>query len=912
MRRRFLIVLALGLVLGADAPRRGGRRLEAPLAHPHDPVLQAEHVAMLDLISPADATHTAARDGIWSDPAIWKQGTAPAAQATVFIPKGKTVTLNGVLAAPLRAVRVDGTLQFAPDANTGLVVDTLVITPTGQLIVGTADRPIAPDKRAEIVFSGGGPIDFAWDPTLMSRGLISHGTVSVHGAPATAFVALARPARQGDTTLVLAQQPQNWKKGDRLLLTGTTLSLKPQEEKADERPVQKPGGFKKNQPLQAPTPSGKKAIPPGIKQAAGPVPAKAGAAQNRIEDKKPAAPALKRTGAPSQDEERTIQAISGTEVTIAPLDYDHAAPVPDLGVHVANLSRNVVFRSQDPSVLDRRGHTMFMHSPAVTLSHAGFYDLGRTDKRQLVNDPRLDDHNRLVAGTGSNPRGRYAVHFHRTGTDARTGPAHVRGCAVVNSPGWGFVNHSSYVEFEDNVAYNVDGAAFVTEAGDEIGTFRHNLAVRSAGSRTGDMARLALEDLGHGGVGFWLQGGGVAVEDNIAAGQADAGFQYMTLGLVQEGLGRASFSAANLSDREWARGYERVSIGEVPLRSFKGNIAYASRLGYAVRYHLSAGPVPKYGGPKNPGRSVLEGGAIWNTLYGVRVEYSQQIIFRGLRLVGDIQGKSSLCGVTSSSTVKHLRFEDMQVEGWDVGLDSGPAADHVIHGGYFNNRTNFLLPTPWARGRTVLFEGDIRFGTLPEKVMFGRKQYDIYLAAGPKELRPLLQGSVSDGRDPNVLFVPVVTLLNLPGYAGKQVYYLEQAADHVPFQASAAGSVPAALLGKTNREMWDRYGLALGGAVAPPDARPDPRIYGLVGNPVAYQRDLLANAVHSAQLRHHPVSWVDGHKNVVASKATNLEPGWNLITQTIDNARRSLLVFGGDARRPTKVINQAYEPAVKE
>src|SRR5207248_6298728 len=99
----------------------------------------------------------------------------------------------------------------------------------------------------------------------------------------------------------------------------------------------------------------------------------------------------------------------------------------------------------------------------------------------------------------------------------------VRGCVVVNSPGWGFVNHSSNIDMEDNVAFNVAGAAFVTEAGDEIGSFRRNLAVRSVGSGADTVARVKLQDFGHEGDGFWLQGGGVAVEQNVAVGQAGAG-----------------------------------------------------------------------------------------------------------------------------------------------------------------------------------------------------------------------------------------------------------------------------------------------------------------------------------------------------------------------------------------------------
>src|SRR5262249_30317537 len=150
--------------------------------------------------------------------------------------------------------------------------------------------------------------------------------------------------------------------------------------------------------------------------------------------------------------------------------------------------------ARDPS---RAGHVMFMHSPKVTLANVAFHDLGRTDKRKPVNDPKPAPDGGIAAGTGTNPRGRYVVHFHRTGVSGHDDPARVSGGVVRNSAGWGFVNHSSNVVMEDNIAVNVSGSAFVTEAGDEIGAFRRNLAVRSAGSKEDTVARDKLQDFRH-------------------------------------------------------------------------------------------------------------------------------------------------------------------------------------------------------------------------------------------------------------------------------------------------------------------------------------------------------------------------------------------------------------------------------
>ncbi|MEM7313923.1 MAG: G8 domain-containing protein, partial [Planctomycetota bacterium] len=184
----------------------------------------------------------------------------------------------------------------------------------------------------------------------------------------------------------------------------------------------------------------------------------------------------------SGEEVATIQSIDGNAVTLsAPLTEDHVPPAGDLSIHVANTTRNAVIQSESTAI-SRRGHVMFMHNPNVQIAHAGFYDLGRTDKSILPNPAELDEDGQLVPGTGTNVQGRYSVHFHRQGVAANTPKARVEGSALVGSPGWGYVNHSSHVDIVDNVSFDVFGAAFYTEAGDEIGSFVNNLSIKTHGT----------------------------------------------------------------------------------------------------------------------------------------------------------------------------------------------------------------------------------------------------------------------------------------------------------------------------------------------------------------------------------------------------------------------------------------------
>src|SRR5689334_14080318 len=109
MMRQLLTVLAIllaGFPAVADDPkRRHDHDADEAIAHPHDPVLQAEHMDMLHLVPHAQVTHQAARDGRWSDRTTWKDGKLPTANANVLVPRGTTVIVDREFAVPLRTVR---------------------------------------------------------------------------------------------------------------------------------------------------------------------------------------------------------------------------------------------------------------------------------------------------------------------------------------------------------------------------------------------------------------------------------------------------------------------------------------------------------------------------------------------------------------------------------------------------------------------------------------------------------------------------------------------------------------------------------------------------------------------------------------------------------------------------------------
>jgi hypothetical protein len=458
----------------------------------------------------------------------------------------------------------------------------------------------------------------------------------------------------------------------------------------------------------------------------------------------------------------------------------------------------------------------------------------------------------------------------------------------VNSPGWGYVNHSSHVAFENNVAYNVHGSGFVTEAGNEIGVFRRNFAIRSVGSGHDPVSRVKVQDFGHEGNGFWLQGGGVSVEDNLAAGQREAGFFFFSSGLIEEGLGRMGFPLANVpeplrvnhvkSPKE-NQPPDRMTINYLPLRSFKGNTAFACRTGILVRFHTP---------PKT--ESIIEDCKVWSSGTGVRILYSDNIRLRNLRLIGG--GKNASAGVSQGSeAIGGTVYENLHVEGWQTGISVSDiiARPQIIVGGYYDNQVNIAIALGYGRtglGRVDEIKGDIRFGASSRRDIALTVNYDAFYS-----------------RDPNALFAPNTIRLDTPKHAGKQLYFLEQGADYVPlktvasgkFRSAATGHVPADLIGKTNRELWQKYGLAIAGIVAPADATTDPKIDGLIGARSTARPDLVLHNVYSRNLQGYRPAYSDAGraKKSVDARGHDLQAGWNLITEKLNDEVRSFLVFGG-------------------
>lgn len=341
------------------------------------------------------------------------------------------------------------------------------------------------------------------------------------------------------------------------------------------------------------------------------------------------------------DDDVRIAAIDGNRIILDhALLFDHAA-VESQNPVVINLTRNVIVESQNPA-LDRRGHVMLMHNPNQEVSYVAFDNLGRTDKSRPVTDPD-------GLGNGlENVRGRYALHIHRTGIDAS--PVEVTGIAIIGSPGWGLVNHDSNVMADHNVSFNVYGAHFVTELGDERGSFTNNVAVRSGGFGRVDDLR-GNNDAGHSGDGFWLEGGNVSVAGNIAIGMT-SGFTFFTPArdqpiTFQNNVALQSTQSLTI----WDTGGNGVNSRPAPTNEFIGNFLQGT---------------------------VLMG-------------YSSRLAFRE-NLVTVFNNEISPIGFSHTGVNTDIRYVDNTVTGFKTGILMPTEGDNLLEGGYYDNlQTNLLI-----------------------------------------------------------------------------------------------------------------------------------------------------------------------------------------------------------------------------
>ena len=398
----------------------------------------------------------------------------------LVVPIGETVTLPET--SDYHAIEVAGTLRVSREHGTTCRVVHLTILPGGKLDVGTSSDPVL--TSVEFVFPDV-PLDSEKDPMQWGNGVINLGTFQTFGRELLQPWGTMGEVDGGTTQLTLMPTLAGWKVGDGLLVPDTQ-----QLRSLGNNPI----------PIR-------------------------------------------------QEPVATITDINGNTVTLAtPLEFNHhGAYSPDgqkrYSPYVANTSRNIVFRSENPN--GTRGHIIHLGESKVDSYYTAYLGLGRTSVENIDNST-VDAEGNLVH-FGTNVIGRYAFHWHHVrhvGSVDNPGPifGNIVGCYLdgTNVGKWGIVVHATHdVAVRDNVVNAFVGSGIVTEDGDEVrSVFERNFVMGSVGNGINGKFNFVTPNFKPGaeGAGFWFHGMGQhVIKDNVSVNN-HVGYQFLYRNQV---LGRA-------------------------------------------------------------------------------------------------------------------------------------------------------------------------------------------------------------------------------------------------------------------------------------------------------------------------------------------------------------------------------------
>lgn len=413
----------------------------------------------------AHPTVASVADGNWSEARVWSTGRAPTTGDIVSI--GTHVRYDVASDARLAtvAITMGGELNFAPTANTRLMVGNFEVMAGGSLVIGTQAAPIV--AKAEIIFLDQAP-DTMMDPEQFGTGLVALGNVSMQGQAKADYLRLAAEPAAGQTILSLSAPATGWRVGDRIYVP-------------DSRQIPLTANWETNNEL--------------------------------------------RTVAAISADGKTVTL--DRALSFAHKGARDGDDVLTFLPYVANLTRNVSLRSENPT--GTRGHSLFTGTGAVSIKDVGFYDMGRTTNALLNStkfDPKgMVTH---VGSNQIGRYALHMHHFGGPSQPNSSGHQFVLEGNVVYSTvptsRWGITIHESHHGLiKDNVVVAVAGAGIVTESGAEsYNAFIGNFVSGVSGKGRPD-AR--TKEFAFEGSAFWFRGANNYVRDNIANG-ATYGFTY--------------------------------------------------------------------------------------------------------------------------------------------------------------------------------------------------------------------------------------------------------------------------------------------------------------------------------------------------------------------------------------------------
>ncbi|MBK1790139.1 Ig-like domain-containing protein [Persicirhabdus sediminis] len=693
------------------------------VVYPDDDFLLArerERLAALALVNPDYATHVSIKSGSWSDTATWSNGAIPSHGARVVISDGQKVTIDGVIAEAAMTIRVDGTLYFTPEANTALNFDTMVVSESGLLQVGTTENPVTEDFTATITIedlNGGfdsNPVSPDYDFYQLGQGIVVLGRIEMHGAAKDGYAAIeAIPV--GVTQLKFPTAPAGWQVGDLIAMPGYTGS-----NTGDElRQISAISSNGRNITFQAV--SQPDAIVAGRTFSS---------TAATIEPREIITIADLQEIDPSIDSWESFTEISkwnhfprqawrrDEDNQLIPLtNQEKQAHSVKAMLHVLNLSRNVSIVSRfdqrnqtvtqyiDPDGLNTevientgRGHVMLLHNNRGDIRNVAFNGLGRTNLDQPTRNPLYDDEGTMTR-QAYNPLGRSAfTAFYAQSVSGPSDPARVYGCTFTDSLAIGALNYGSSMRVEDCAAYSCQYAGFGAYQQDCVGTFVNNAALC-------------------GETGFTIEAHYLRVEDNIVSGFSGTAYNFSCPGGNENAF---SYSRPTYFDIEVDNDPENMNPlldnGELLSRSSivtRNNTAYGGNQVLRGNYYQGATHINMFG------HGVLNGFARW---------YSYNTICINPILIHNKSTKFGQgYGIGSHNNSGRCSFINPTIFGFKFGVHASASGHEEVIGGRLANIIQILTNTrPMGAQTTKLFQ-DITFLDLDPEVEPDERRADISL-----------------------------------------------------------------------------------------------------------------------------------------------------------------------------------------
>ncbi len=635
------------------------------------------------IIPPNLYTNKVIKNGNWSDPSIWENKKLPTLSSIVYIPSSLKVNYDINSSTHLFAINNHGTLEFRPSngKKIKLIVDTFINSQHSFLNFNASKNT---DGSIEIIFK-------AFDIEKKKKGEISgvlwNNQIKSHfsdGFPVKRLKGsnlfdgpgvLGRykwdPSQLSLGLITMGKVRVNGKdKTDFLATTGNIAK-----------------GSNKIQLIKAPS-------------------------NWKIGDEI----ILSGTELSKQSEIFKIKAISGSTITIdGNLKHSHKG-IEDANwySYVGNLTRNIVFTTsesnRDRNHISSRGHVMFMHNPDVIINNAQFFELGRTDKSNLLDDLKFTISNigkptaRLLLNKDAdgnyiyakaqpdhieNQRGRYGLHFHKT-LSGGDGLVKANGNVVWGSPGWAMVHHDSNADFTNNVILKSSGG-MIAESGSEIGIWKENLAIDINGlfhklqtyeggipAQLRRDSRKLIDDDFRSGDAFGLQSRAVEMIGNVAA-DCGIAFHYQADGDEVKGIADL-VSTKVFSDRF---GYDAFPLEEKVIRSapplllFKDNIGFNCKDGFKSQNRTKVAYTRLF--------SMVENLTVWNSKrFGIYVSSNFGYLFKDSQIHCSDDGRIGLTEALLAQTHSdNLSFSNVKFYNFPVGVQIQNRPNNT------NNNANF-------------------------------------------------------------------------------------------------------------------------------------------------------------------------------------------------------------------------------